>query len=131
MTAPKQRTSTEGPVGLEGYSVDDLYFIWQRLDDSQREYVTMYYHRARKLSKLATDAWNKRASRLQYLLDYCEVNNYNDFQTRQKVITDWVFTDANDDWLRFSREVRRCQVAMDTELKMGLLKLGSEVPSAG
>lgn len=117
---PEQRQSVEdfGPMGLEGFSMAELHYIWQRMDDSQREYITLYYHRARKLHKQATDAWNKRADRLAYLLEYCRQNGYNDFQTRQKVINDWVFNDANDDWLRFSREIRRCEAAMNTELKM-------------
>lgn len=117
---PEQRQPM-GIVGMAGYSVGELNFIWQRLDASQREFITGYYRRARDLHKKATDAWNKRASRLAYLIDYCSVNKYNEFQTRQKIINDWTFTDANDDWLRFSREIQRCEAAIDMELKMSQL----------
>lgn len=124
---PRPRTSPE--AGLEGYSPAELASIWQQLDASQREFITLYYRRARDLHKKATDAWNKRGNRLQYLLDYCKANKYNDFQTRQKIINDWVFCDANDDWLRFGREIRRCEVAIDMELKMSML-IPAEVKNA-
>lgn len=125
MNVPNQRTS---PEGLEGFSLDQLNSLWRILDPDQRAFVTLYYDRSRKLNKLATDAWNKRADRLQYLLDYCKANKYTDHGTREKIIHDWVFTDANDDWLRYTREVRRCLVAIDTELKMASLL--AAVPSA-
>lgn len=118
---PEQRRHPSGDAGLVGYSTAELSYIWQRLDASQREFITGYYRRARDLHKKATEAWNKRADRLQYLLDYCAANKYNEFQTRQKIINDWTFTDANDDWLRFGREIQRCEVAIDMELKMSLL----------
>lgn len=129
-TVPNQRTSSEDQGGLAGFSTAELSFIWQRLDDTQREFITLYYHRARKLNKQATDAWNKRASRLQFLLDYCKANRYSDHNTREKILNDWNFNDANDDWLRFSREVKRCEAAIAMELKMGLL-IRTEAPSAG
>lgn len=129
-TVPNQRTSTEDQGGLAGFSTDELNFIWQRLDASQREFITLYYNRARKLNKQATDAWNKRAYRLQFLLEYCEVNGYTDHNTREKILNDWAFNDANDDWLRFSREIKRCEAAIAMELKMGLL-IRTEAPSAG
>lgn len=123
---PNQRTS---PEGLEGYSTGELAYIWKQLDETEREYIRMYYARIRKYNKLATEALDKRQDRMKYLLDYCKANGYTDFNAREKIIHDWVFNDANDDWLRWGREVKRCQVAIDTQLKMGpLLKL--EVPSA-
>lgn len=127
MTAPQPRVS---PEGLEGYTLEQLDSLWRILDPGQRAYVKMYYERARKFNKMATDALNKRQARLSYLLDYSKANGLTEYNTREKIIHDWVFTDANDDWLRWGREARRCQVAMDVELKMASL-LAMEVPVAG
>lgn len=127
MTAPQQRVSPEGQAGLQGYSVEQLNSLWSILRPDQREYVTTNYERAKKFNKMATDALNKRQNRMAYLIDYCRVNNYTEFNTREKIINDWTFTDANDDWLRWSREVKRCQVAIDMELKMASLLAGVPV----
>jgi hypothetical protein len=124
---PNQRTSQEG---LEGYSFGELNSLWRMLDTDQRAFITLYYERSRKLNQQATEAFSKRQERLQFLLAYCKANRYTEHNTREKIINDWVFNDANDDWLRFSREVRRCQVAIDTELKMATL-LALEVRVAG
>lgn len=118
INVPQPRTS---PEGLQGYTPEQLNSIWARLSPGQREYIRLYYDRLRRLNKQAVDAWNKRADRLQYLMAYCEANGYNEFQTRQKIINDWVFVDSSDDWLRFSREAHRCEVAIDMELKMAFL----------
>lgn len=114
MTVPNQRTSPEGL----NYLFAEMSHLWSRLDPDTREYINLYHRRSRKLNKLATDAWNRRSDRLQYLLAYCKANKYTEHGTREKILHDWVFNDANDDWLRYSREVQRCQAAIDMELKM-------------
>lgn len=124
MTVPQQRTS---PEGLEGFTFQELAYLWRKLDAAQRAYIIAYYERSRKLNKMATDAWNKRADRIQYLLEWCKANKYNEHNTREKIAHDWVFNDANDDWLRCCREVRRCLVAIDMELKMASLTAGVPV----
>ncbi len=123
MTAPAQRKPVEDQpgFGLDGFNPGLLNYIWPRLDQSQRSYITMYYHKLRKLNMQATEAWTKRANRLSYILAYCEKNKYTEHNTREKITNDWVFNDANDDWLRYCREIKRCEAAMRTELQFGLL----------
>lgn len=121
-TIPSPRYSTEGFTGMD---LGELNYIWQRLDAAQREYITLYYQRARKYNKLATEALDKRQKRLAYLIDYCKVNNYTEHGTREKIINDWAFNDANDDWLRWLREAQRCESAMTMELKMASLLAGT------
>lgn len=129
-TVPKQRVSPESPEGLDGFSTSELAWIWKNMDGTEREYIRGYYARIRKYSKLATEALEKRQERMAYLIDYCKANGFTEFNTREKIINDWVFTDANDDWLRWGREVKRCETAINTQLKMSML-LRMDVPGAG
>lgn len=125
-TAPKQRPPAE-PMGGEGpgMSTAEMSYAWRLLDAKQREYVKALYDRFRRFTQLATIAYNKRMDRLQWLLLYCKQNNFTDFNTREKIINDWEFSDANDDWLRCLREAQRCKDALELELKMSLLFNGA------
>lgn len=120
-TIPNPRSSTEGVTGM---TLEQLHSIWTILDQTQREYVTLYYHRARKYHKLATEALDRRQKRVAYLVDYCRANKYSEHGTREKIINDWTFNDANDDWLRWLREAQRCESAINMELKMASLLAG-------
>lgn len=106
-------------------STTEMSYAWRLLDQKQREYVRTLYDRFRRFTKLATEAYNKRQDRLQYLLIYCQQNKYTEFGTREKIINDWTFSDASDDWLRCTREARRCKEALELELKMALVFAGS------
>lgn len=124
-TVPQQRPPAEPPNEGPGMSTAEMSYAWRMLDQEQREYVKTLYDRFRRFNKLATQSYNKRMDRLQWLLVYCRQNKFTDFNTREKIIKDWEFNDANDDWLRQLREAQRCKEALELELKMAMLFNGA------
>lgn len=117
MSIPGQRVSPEASPAWEA-----LHRIWDRLDPATQQYISLYHARLRKANKEATDAWNKRQSRGQYLQDYCDQNGYSEFNKREKIIKDWAYNDANDDMIRWTREAERCWAAIQAELNMAIMR---------
>ena len=125
-TVPQQRPPAESLSGEgPGMNAAEMSYAWRLLDNKQREFVKTMYDRYRRFNKLATEAYNKRQDRMQYLLLYCKSNKFTEFNTREKIINDWTFSDANDDWLRCLREAGRCKEALEMELKMSMLFNGA------